>query len=957
MRKKILSLLMLLIGVAAGYAQPGGWNYVGDNAYSGECIVYAKLVDGDGQAIDAIDGSWIGAFIDGECRGVAQAALYSPANEGTGFYYFAIRIKGTATDDGKAITWKYADTADMIYTVTGKDLTYENDATTGGTPSDLFPLTFIQPTTKTTFPDTIRVKVGESVDLMSLVNWMPANASRPENASWIVRDTTIASVSGTILTGLKPSITGTGISSYMGAFSQNGFYATVQVIQPITGLTLKDKYANGDTVYVGDANGLKAIMRDCYTITPADANEPLVWTWSPESLIRYDHISDDSINWWPEKPGVAKMTLTGGNHSVSLPITILNKVEGMKPLEFNLNVYVGDKLYDLLPYTYELVPSEGIDDRVEYIIHEEQGDRGVLSKQDDGSIIAVKSGYGNLEIRSVDNPELSHWVSVSVKPEVTSLSVKLDPLTLTKPVDQDTVNVTSSVMDNLTFGPQQPLTSEIEISVPNNNVLTVGWDSVANPHIEALALGTTKVIVRYYDNHSEIVDGKLKHAQTELADSFTVHVVSGISAFTFDAVSMGDKENYTLVLTPNPVTADFDAKAISVEITGGQYADVWTLADVDAIDNSGLRWTITPKSVGQGDIVVYYNGTEFGTGTLTIGQTIIQKEGWTWLSPYAATININSLYGDVLEEARSQTALVYNDAKYGYFGELTNMETASCYKVKVKEGQFVNSFAPYDPNMSGYSGSVREIGFGPQWNWMGTPYQYQHALKDVLANYTASAGDRIVSKDNGFAEYGSDGWTGTLTTIGGGDGYMFYRANESEVMLTFPGEGTLGQPATQSGAKAFAPRATVWQYNSAKFADNMTIIADLGASYTGDQISVGAFVGDECRGEGKMIDGKCFITVAGEKGEEISFRLYDGMTGEYRTIEGTRSFQSMDGTLAAPLRLQVGGTATDISTLTGDATVGDAQIYSLDGKRVSSKTAPGVYIVRQNGTTRKMVVK
>lgn len=955
MRKQILSLLTLLIGVVAAYAQPGGWNYVGDNAYSGECVVYAKLVDGDGQAINDIRGSWIGAFIGGECRGVAQAAVYSPESEGADFWYFAIRIKGTADDNGKTITWKYADSSDMIYTVTGQALTYENDATTGGTPSNLFPLTFIQPTTKTTFPDTIRVNVGESVDLMSLVNWMPANASRPENASWSVSDTTIVKVSGSILTGVKPSITGTEISSYMGTFSQNGFRATVQVIQPITGLTLKDKYAKGDTVYVADANALKAIMRDCYTVTPADANEPLVWTWTPDSLIRYDYISKDSINWWPEKPGVATMTLTGGNHSVSLPITILNKVTDMTPLEFELNVYVGDKLYDLLPYTYELVPSEGIDDRVEYIIHEEQSAKGVLRKEADGSVIAVKSGYGNLEIRSVDNPQLSHWISVHVRPEVTSFSVKLDPLTLTKPVDKDTVDVTSQVMDNLSFGPQQPLASAIEISVPDNNVLTVGWDSVA--HIGAVALGTTKVIVRYSDNHTEVVDGKLKHTQTEYADSFTVQVVSGISAFTFDAVSMGDKEAYTLVLTPDPATADFDAKAISVKITGSQYADGWTLAEVEAADDTGLRWTITPKSVGQGDIIVYYNGTEFGTDTLTIGQTIIQKEGWTWLSPYAANININSIYGDVLEEARSQTALVYNDAQYGYFGELTSMETASCYKVKVKEGQFVNTFAPYDPDMGGYSGSVREIGFGSQWNWMGTPYQYQHALTDVLANYTASAGDRIVSKDNGFAEYGADGWTGTLTTIGGGEGYLFYRADGSEVKLTFPGEGTLGQPATQNGAKAFAPRATVWQYNSAKFADNMTIIADLGAGYTGDPLSVGAFVGDECRGEGKMIGGKCFITVAGEKGEKVSFRLYDGTTGEYRAIEGTRAFQSMDGTLAAPLRLQIGGSATGISAPTVDATAADAQVYTLDGKPVSGKPAPGVYIVKQNGKARKVVVK
>lgn len=72
-------------------------------------------------------------------------------------------------------------------------------------------------------------------------------------------------------------------------------------------------------------------------------------------------------------------------------------------------------------------------------------------------------------------------------------------------------------------------------------------------------------------------------------------------------------------------------------------------------------------------------------------------------------------------------------------------------------------------------------------------------------------------------------------------------------------------------------------YNPRKFADNMAIVADLGTDVDTDRYSVYAFVGDECRGEGKAVNGRYFITAYGNQGEYVTLRVIDNETGEMQT--------------------------------------------------------------------------
>lgn len=438
--------------------------------------------------------------------------------------------------------------------------------------------------------------------------------------------------------------------------------------------------------------------------------------------------------------------------------------------------------------------------------------------------------------------------------------------------------------------------------------------------------------------------------------STSVKVVSGLTGFTFDDVMMGRNSTHQLTLTPVPADAAVDADKVTIRIKSQELPDGWTLATAEKATSSGLQWTITPQAIGYGTIEVLYDGTLMDSHVLTIGQSFTQKEGWQWITPYGGYADIQGTYGDALLEMRSQTQVMYNDPVYGYFGELSYLEPRQCYKVCIKQGQSIDAF-----NLKAdWSPSDFEIQLGDKWNWIGFTYQFAHPLSEALTpNAAPASGDRIVSKDSGFAEYDGTSWTGTLTTITPGEGYLYYNASGLSATLHPVNELTLGQPAASSTSRAPRLRSGIWQYDSAPYAGNMTIIADLGTAYAQSRYSVGAFIGQECRGEGSCIDGRWFITVHGDariKGQTVTLRIHDRQTGTMQTVEGLIPFTQMAGTLSTPIRMNV-ATTTGIGQLEDDTASCPAQYYTMDGRLLHGKPTGGVYIIKDGKGTRKVIIR
>lgn len=969
----MLSLLLYAVGMAA---QQPDWGY-NPNAYPDEHVIYVGLTEGSldncGQK-ELPENTYLGAFIDGECRGLAKVQKKSLSVALT-INYFPLRVKGDTNDEGKAISFRLLYPGGQLSYVydlqpAADAVTYTNKKTTG-TLSDLFPLKFIQPLYYGFTQETVSVKVGEQINLLDYITFEPANANIPELNWNMYEESENVIIEGNKLTAIKS----TGKYGSVGVFPKlwdmknTGQYSdiNIRVIQPATSIELRDEYKNGITVNLGDTAALNTVLRSGYTTSPADCNEELTWKSSDETAL-LPMIGSDIGKFNPVKAGTYTMTLSGENASVDLKVTVIKPVEYINPVGTvkEIKMFVGENLLDILPSGYKVMPEDAADRSVHYEVNQSYSDQGVYEDGDGAykytdifgnlyfnegdEMIALKPGRVRVTIRSVQNPQASCEYEVIVKDGPTSITFKQEEMTFLLPIkDTDKSDISEDIRNNIIMTPSWPKFDEnesydkqrtyllMELSgYGDTKPITLNYDFMEDKLSASIVnAGRGTVHVLYVSERTVASEEGLKNEEVEIMKEFSVVVMESLKGFNVDGyVDMVSTETRDFVLTPDPVGAEVDPSRVEVTITPDSYvSEEWkSMVEIVPTDETKLNYTILPHGVGSATISVKLDGEEVATSHVSIGQRYMQKAGWKWTSFYAGGVSWNSPeieLGNVVEEIRSEDALLYNDPEYGYFGEINRLESGTCYKIKVKEEE---------PGLLDlrimYTGAYEDMQthrqIVPMWNWLGNPYQYDHDINSVFVKEeninVFNVGDRIVSKDDGFAEYNGEKWTGTLTTLHAGLGYMYFNAGTENVDMEYLRESSMPQGTPVMNAPQH--KQSVWTYNSAPFADNMTIVADLGNEYSAERFTVGAFVGEECRGEGEMIDGKCFITVHADKGETISFKLHDAVSGEMRTINEQMPFAKMAGSLRAPQRLTVGGIVTGITA----ADIASSGIAVVDGQ-------------------------
>lgn len=956
----MLSLLLYAVGMAA---QQPDWGY-NPNAYPDEHVIYVGLVDDQGSAVQSFnDNTYLGAFIDGECRGLAKVSRYSVSDTQT-IYYFALRVKGTNTDNGKAISYRLSVGGNHSFVFNdlkpaANAVTYTNNGTTGKL-SALYQLTFIRPGYYSIVQPEVRVKVGAEFNLLDYITFEPANANIPE-MNWTMgqgeKENEYASIKGNTFKALKSTgkYGSVSVSPNLWGMKPTGQYTkvSVRVIQPATSIELRDEYKNGITVNLGDTAALNTVLRSGYTTAPADCNEELTWKSSDETAIRPMTSESDLGKFEPVKTGTYTMTLSGENASVDLKVTVIKPVEYINPVGRvkEIKMYIGDNLLDILPSGYKVMPEDATDRSVHYEVlpsyNQDQEFKYNEILEDNGpeGIFARKPGRARIAIISNQNPQAACTYEVIVKDGPTNITFKQEEMTFLMPIkDTDKWDISEDIRNNIIMTPSWPKYEEYEsydIAQSNLDISSLTdavklyYDFKKDSLSASIdSIGGGRINVSYSSERTIATEEGLQNDEYRISNHFNITILESLKGFKVDEyVEMVSTETRDFVLTPDPVDAEVDPSRVEVTIVDASVPEMWkSIVEIVPTDETMLNYTIKPHSVGRATISVKLDGVEVATSYVGIGQRYMQKAGWKWTSLYSGGVSWNSPeyeLGNVVEEIRSEDALLHNDPEYGYFGDLNRLEPGTCYKIKVKEEE------PGLLNLRIYPGGYEDMRpyrqIVPMWNWLGNPYQYDHDINSVFSTEDANAnkfnvGDRIVSKDNGFAEYNGEKWTGTLTTLHAGLGYMYFNAASDTINMELKYEWNMPQGTPVMNAPQH--KQSVWTYNSAPFADNMTIVADLGNDYSAERFTVGAFVGDECRGEGEMIDGKCFITVHADKGETISFKFHDAVSGEMRTINEQMPFAKMAGSLRAPQRLTVGGIVTGITA----ADIASSGIAVVDGQ-------------------------
>lgn len=966
----MLSLLLYAVGMAA---QQPDWGY-NPNAYPDEHVIYVGLVDDKGSAVQSFNANtYLGAFIDGECRGIAEVSQKSVSDTKT-IYYFALRVKGSDTDNGKAISFRLSiPGTNMSYIYNdlkpaANAVTYTNKKTTG-TLSALYPLTFIQSWVCGYTQTFVSVKVGEEINLLDYLKFTPENANIPELIWGINRNhREYVTITGNTLKALKSTkfVGAATVSAKLKdfTFSSENQSLKITVIQPATSIELLDEYKNGITVNLGDTSVLNTVLHKCFNILPEDCNEKMWWKSNDETAIRPME-GNDIGKFEPVKAGTYTMTLSGENASVDLKVTVIKPVEYIEMVGSvkTIKMFVGENLLNILPSGYKVMPEDATDRSVHYEVNQSFSDQGVYEDGDGAykytdifgdlyfnegdEMIALKPGRVRVTINSTQNSRAYCEYEVIVKRGPTNITFKQEEMTFLMPrKDTDKWDISEDIRNNIIMTPSWPKYDEYEeydiaqsdLDIRSYTKAVKLYYNFEEDSLSASidSIGGGRINVSYSSERTIATEEGLQNDEYRISNHFNITILESLKGFNVDGyVEMVSTETRDFVLTPDPVGAEVDPSRVEVTITPDSYVpEEWkSMVEIVPTDETKLNYTILPHGVGSATISVKLDGEEVATSHVGIGQRYMQKAGWKWTSFYAGSVRWNSPeyeLGNVVEEIRSEDALLHNDPEYGYFGDINSLESGECYKIKVKEEE---------PGLLDlrimYTGAYEDMRthrqIVPMWNWLGNPYQYDHDINSVFSTEDTYAnkfnvGDRIVSKDDGFAEYNGEKWTGTLTTLHAGLGYMYFNAASDTIDMEYLHEGSMPQGTPVMNAPQH--KQSVWTYNSAPFADNMTIVADLGNDYSAERFTVGAFVGDECRGEGEMIDGKCFITVHADKGETISFKLHDAVSGEMRTINEQMPFAKMAGSLRAPQRLTVGGIVTGITS----ADIASSGIAIVDGQ-------------------------
>ena len=394
-----------------------------------------------------------------------------------------------------------------------------------------------------------------------------------------------------------------------------------------------------------------------------------------------------------------------------------------------------------------------------------------------------------------------------------------------------------------------------------------------------------------------------------------------------------------------PENADFDPAKLTYTFSNGTATAVpstWELASIQELPDGKV---IVPNAIFEGGaLIAKYDISDqnMKDPELTATVTVNSKEfvdftgGWGWYSFITGPMDVRFMKYAL--EVRSQTQLLYQDPAVGFFGDLTTLEAGQAYKMKFMD---MYNDRIYDGTMPA-DGSVAPYALKKGWNWVGYPYEYAYNPMDVFPVDMLSEGDVILSKNDGMLAVKGKVLSGNMREMKPHQGYMVLHRGEP-VSMTWPNRYTLEQNLpTPDQTKAVSVEESVWQYDASRFMNTMGIIGKIqtDAEIVESDYTIGAFVGDECRGEGTVVDGIAYITVGAKGGEEVSFRLYNKFTQEYSEVETVLPFSTLAGTLDAPVALK---SRIHISGV-DDITEGSLSIY-VEGENLYINGYEGVATV------------
>ena len=937
MKKTILSFLLMFVTMATFASR---WTVTGE--YSDRFVVYTQVnING----LARYQGVEVAAFIDGQVRGVADESNINKNG------HLALEVWGNNADNGKTVTFKIAYN-NLVYKST-KTLSYMHQSTQTPIPFVLN----VDAITGVKLPETLELtqKIGTTYDLTSDITLLyeplnedgmpalnddgtPAQYTKlnettldtdvtPLSYEWDfansssffeVGENNVLTVNGfcegrylglRVYGPVDPSIM-TFVAQFEVSTSTN--VTIIEPTVPVTGIELSQSTI---TMKVGESafNYLSGIV----TVLPEDATNQMY------SLVPNDDAAAAGVGGAEDKytakyPGKYSFKVVSDQNPdifKNLTIIVVQPVELIqwKALDEDavVDIWVGENAFTEIANNVKVMPENATNKTLTYYCD----DAEAFNESGD----AQKKGSFRVRVGAVDaiqglNPLP---VTVNVKQRVERITAKPDEISVY--VGDD---VYSYILEKVNI--------EVLPETADNRSYTVrpvANDAISFPDFIASTAG----IYTW-----EVVSDQNPEVKTNI----TVNVLTPVSFTVPESIEL-------TLMTPGQgaitdiSTDEFDPSLVTFEGQGDR-------ADISLDEKNNI--IVVGKKLGDGEFQVNYNGEQMGVTAFKVGAEIKLESGWNWMSNYTessialkqagSTDYITEYFtgSNMIKEARSQTDLLYNDTeKYGAFGTIEEFMPNTMYKVNMAGPR---SFYPESTELTSSVVRIATKGY----TWINYPIVGNHSMEyfNNQAKLEGFNGCVIMGKD-GFAEYNNGKWVASGNfKMETGKGYIFYMPEAGTLTLNF-GESYVDE-GTPANAKALSSSANVWKYDTSQFADNMAIVAKVNGIEASSRYSVGAFVGEECRGMGQFVtDDVMFINVAGIAGEKVNFRLYDSEAGCYSDILESMNYTIKRGSLSSPVTLTPESTVTGIMNVESSMQ-NSTKAFNLNGQQVNGN-AKGLLII------------
>ena len=399
------------------------------------------------------------------------------------------------------------------------------------------------------------------------------------------------------------------------------------------------------------------------------------------------------------------------------------------------------------------------------------------------------------------------------------------------------------------------------------------------------------------------------------------------------------------------------ASVTGVSITAGKLFSILFNSQVGTSFNT---WQLDLCEIADIEGNVINAGYKNGSFSV-ISECALQSDdlvlGWNWFSSYIELEGINGIemlqnsLGDNCEILTSQTAFTTYYDGYGWYGSLTSINNESMYRMKmINDATIVMQGAIADP-------AQHPITMTKGWNYIGYISTSAMDVSEALAGLSSQPGDLVKTQKCYCNYYEGYGWYGSLSTIYPGDGLMYKSVRDEAVTFTYPSTSARDIKANLTAENNH------WVPNMRDYSSNMTLLATVhidDVEISSENYELAVFSGDECRGSIRLVYAEpigsyvAFLTIAGDEQADLSFRLYNTITGEEnfnRISQLTFNADDMIGSPAEPFVVSFSSAdacytdaevyvypnpAKDIVTISFGqyAECSSVNIYSLDGRHV-----------------------